>query len=215
LTIAVSSASSAVANWATPASRIGFASSGTEARPLTRSACLVTTSRRARTKPANCSRAGSRTAGGLSGKAAVNSAIKAASIASVLARRPLAPAKWRTRPGSKIRTARPASIRASRASRSQPPEASSPATRTLRSAFEAQYSPRRLAVYASRPSSPMIPQHSLLGGRYPLPGPDFHRLDRASFAWRTQTVSHDRLTETPGTKQEVQPRRCPQSPPHR
>ena len=55
--------------------------------------------------------------------------------------------------------------------------------------FEAQYSPRRLAVYASRPSSPMIPQHSLPGGRYPLPGPDFHRLDRASFAWRTQTAS--------------------------
>jgi hypothetical protein len=35
----------------------------------------------------------------------------------------------------------------------------------------------------------MIPQHSLPGGRYPLPGPDFHRLDRASFAWRTQTGS--------------------------
>jgi hypothetical protein len=25
--------------------------------------------------------------------------------------------------------------------------------------------------------------------RYPLPEPDFHRLDRASFAWRTQTDS--------------------------
>ena len=37
--------------------------------------------------------------------------------------------------------------------------------------FGAQYSPRRLAVYASRPSSPMIPQHSLPGGRYPLPVP--------------------------------------------
>src|SRR3954466_16311122 len=35
----------------------------------------------------------------------------------------------------------------------------------------------------------MIPQHSLPGGRYPLPEPDFHRLDRASFAWRTQTDS--------------------------
>src|SRR3954454_1954975 len=34
-----------------------------------------------------------------------------------------------------------------------------------------QYSPRRLAVYASRPSSPMIAQHSLPGGRYPLPVP--------------------------------------------
>src|SRR4051812_47249249 len=44
-------------------------------------------------------------------------------------------------------------------------------------------------MYASRPPSPMIPQHSLPGGRYPLPGPDFHRLDRASFAWRTQTDS--------------------------
>src|SRR4029077_9674116 len=32
-------------------------------------------------------------------------------------------------------------------------------------------------------------QHSLPGGRYPLPGPDFHRLDRASFAWRTATPS--------------------------
>jgi hypothetical protein len=55
--------------------------------------------------------------------------------------------------------------------------------------FGAQYSPHRLAVYASRPPSPMIPQHSLPGGRYPLPGPDFHRLDRASFAWRTRTAS--------------------------
>src|SRR3954468_1817694 len=53
--------------------------------------------------------------------------------------------------------------------------------------FEAQYSPRRLAMYASRPPSPTTPQHALPGGRYPLPGPDFHRLDRASFAWRTQT----------------------------
>jgi hypothetical protein len=30
-----------------------------------------------------------------------------------------------------------------------------------------------------------ITQHSLPGGRYPLPGPDFHLLDHASFAWRT------------------------------
>jgi hypothetical protein len=28
-------------------------------------------------------------------------------------------------------------------------------------------------------------QHSLPSGRYSLLGPDFHRLDRASFAWRT------------------------------
>jgi hypothetical protein len=35
--------------------------------------------------------------------------------------------------------------------------------------FEAQYSPRRLAVYASRSPSPTTPQHSLPGGRYLLP----------------------------------------------
>jgi hypothetical protein len=40
-------------------------------------------------------------------------------------------------------------------------------------------------VYASLWSSPSTTQHSLPGGRYPFPGPDFHRLDRASFAWRT------------------------------
>jgi hypothetical protein len=34
-----------------------------------------------------------------------------------------------------------------------------------------------------------MPQHSLPGGRYSLPGPDLHRLDRASFAWRTTTYS--------------------------
>ena len=46
--------------------------------------------------------------------------------------------------------------------------------------------PHTIAVYASPRSSPSATQHSLPGGRYPLPGPDFHRLDRASFAWRTQ-----------------------------
>src|SRR3954469_6309978 len=45
--------------------------------------------------------------------------------------------------------------------------------------------PHTIAVYASPWSSPSTAQHSLPGGRYPLPGPDFHRLDRASFAWRT------------------------------
>ena len=45
--------------------------------------------------------------------------------------------------------------------------------------------PHMIAVYASPWSSPAPTQHSLPGGRYPLPGPDFHRLDRASFAWRT------------------------------
>ena len=48
--------------------------------------------------------------------------------------------------------------------------------------------PHAIAVYASRPLSPVATQHSLPGGRYPLPGPVFHRLDRASFAWRTGTT---------------------------
>jgi len=43
-------------------------------------------------------------------------------------------------------------------------------------------------VYASPRSSPSATQHLLPGGRYPLPGPVFHRLDRASFAWRTRNV---------------------------
>jgi hypothetical protein len=45
--------------------------------------------------------------------------------------------------------------------------------------------PHTIAVYASPLPSPTAAQHSLAGGRYPLPAPDFHRLDRASFAWRT------------------------------
>src|ERR1700688_2488944 len=40
--------------------------------------------------------------------------------------------------------------------------------------------PRTIAVYASPWSLPSTTQHSLPGGRYPLPGPDFHRLDHAS-----------------------------------
>src|SRR5436305_15225109 len=40
--------------------------------------------------------------------------------------------------------------------------------------------PHAIAVYASRPLSPVTTQHSLPSGRYPLPGPDFHRLDRTS-----------------------------------
>jgi len=39
--------------------------------------------------------------------------------------------------------------------------------------------PHTIAVYASPWSSPSRTQHSLPGGCYPLPGPDFHRLDRA------------------------------------
>src|SRR6266581_2568645 len=40
--------------------------------------------------------------------------------------------------------------------------------------------PHAIAVYASRPLSPVAAQHSLPSGRYPLLGPDFHRLDRTS-----------------------------------
>src|SRR5580692_1969010 len=49
--------------------------------------------------------------------------------------------------------------------------------------------PQMITVYASPWASPSPTQHSLPGERYPLPGPDFHRLDRASFAWRTATPS--------------------------
>src|SRR6516165_346004 len=49
--------------------------------------------------------------------------------------------------------------------------------------------PRAIAVYASQPLSPAATQHSLPSGRYSLLGPDFHRLDRASFAWRTHSIT--------------------------
>src|SRR3954471_19120429 len=50
-----------------------------------------------------------------------------------------------------------------------------------------------------------------------LPEPDFHRLDRASFAWRTQTASYVSLlfrcystpyNATPGSFAQRHPRRC-------
>jgi hypothetical protein len=50
--------------------------------------------------------------------------------------------------------------------------------------FEAQPHTHAIAVYASRPLSPVVTQHSLPSGRYSLPGPGFHRLDRTSFACR-------------------------------
>src|SRR3954463_13826722 len=49
--------------------------------------------------------------------------------------------------------------------------------------------PHAIAVYASRPLSPGGTQHSLPSGRYSLLGPDFHRLDRTSFAWRTHSIT--------------------------
>src|SRR5450755_942831 len=47
--------------------------------------------------------------------------------------------------------------------------------------------PHAIAVYASQPLSPVTTQHSLPSGRCSLLGPDFHRLDRTSFAWRTHS----------------------------
>src|SRR3954463_5440245 len=49
--------------------------------------------------------------------------------------------------------------------------------------------PHAIAVYASQPLSPVATQHSLPSGRYSLLGPDFHRLDRPSFAWRTHSIT--------------------------
>src|SRR5690348_15791936 len=49
--------------------------------------------------------------------------------------------------------------------------------------------PHAIAVYASQPLSPVATQHSLPSGCYSLLGPDLHRLDRASFAWRTHSIT--------------------------
>src|SRR5882762_1480984 len=60
--------------------------------------------------------------------------------------------------------------------------------------------PHAIAVYASRPPSPVATQHSLPSGRYSLLGPDFHRLDRTSFAWRTHSItSSARASRLSGT----------------
>src|SRR5262249_7170763 len=56
--------------------------------------------------------------------------------------------------------------------------------------------PHAIAVYASRPLSPVATQHLLPSGRYPLLGPDFHRLDRTSLRL---THSFDHLV---GARQE-------------
>ena len=49
--------------------------------------------------------------------------------------------------------------------------------------------PHTIVVYASRPPSPTAPQHSLPGARYGLPGPDLHRLDRASLPGAREILS--------------------------
>src|SRR6187399_2878784 len=60
--------------------------------------------------------------------------------------------------------------------------------------------PHAIAVYASQPLSPVATQHSLPSGRYSLLGPDFHQLDRASFAWRTHSItSSARASKVGGT----------------
>src|SRR6266576_3240682 len=51
------------------------------------------------------------------------------------------------------------------------------------------HTPHAIAVYASQPPSPVATQHSLPSGRYSLLGPDLHRLDRTSFAWRTHSIT--------------------------
>src|SRR5213595_736169 len=56
--------------------------------------------------------------------------------------------------------------------------------------------PHAIAVYASQPLSPVATQHSLPSGRYSLLGPDFHRLDRTSFAWRTHSITSSARAST-------------------
>src|SRR4026207_166978 len=58
--------------------------------------------------------------------------------------------------------------------------------------------PHAIAVYASQPTSPLTTQHSLPSGRYSLLGPDFHRLDRTSFTWRTHSITSSAMAESPG-----------------
>src|SRR6476660_4883705 len=58
--------------------------------------------------------------------------------------------------------------------------------------------PHAIAVYASQPPSPVATQHSLPIGRYSLLGPDLHRLDRTSFAWRTHSITSSAMASRPG-----------------
>src|SRR6266508_2987342 len=57
--------------------------------------------------------------------------------------------------------------------------------------------PHAIAVYASQPLSPVATQHSLPSGRYSLLGPDLHRLDRTSFAWRTHSITSSARSKIP------------------
>src|SRR5262245_43570962 len=58
--------------------------------------------------------------------------------------------------------------------------------------------PHAIAVYASQPLSPAATQHSLPSGRYSLLGPDLHRLDRTSFAWRTHSITSSAMLSSDG-----------------
>ena len=58
--------------------------------------------------------------------------------------------------------------------------------------------PHAIAVYASQPLSPVATQHSLPSGRYSLLGPDFHRQDRTSFAWRTHSITSSARASSDG-----------------
>src|SRR6266540_6351077 len=58
--------------------------------------------------------------------------------------------------------------------------------------------PHAIAVYASQPLSPVATQHSLPSGRYSLLGPDLHRLDRTSFAWRTHSITSSAIASSVG-----------------
>src|SRR3954463_14880553 len=58
--------------------------------------------------------------------------------------------------------------------------------------------PHAIAVYASQPLSPGATQHSLPSGRCSLLGPDFHRLDRTSFAWRTHSITSSAIASSVG-----------------
>jgi hypothetical protein len=47
----------------------------------------------------------------------------------------------------------------------------------------------RKSLTSTCPAPGAHSKHSLPSGRYSLLGPDFHRLDRASFAWRTHSIT--------------------------
>src|ERR1700747_556674 len=75
--------------------------------------------------------------------------------------------------------------------------------------------PHAIAVYASQPLSPAATQHSLPSGRYSLLGPDFHRLDRTSFAWRTHSITSSARARSVGGTSRPRARAVLRLMPHR